>query len=110
MMTAAAYAVHAALLLLASFRLTRLITKDNIFTPLRVRIWNRFPPFDPETGDQRTNVGYLISCPHCASVWTSTVLVTCYTINLTHTPTLYVSAVLALSAATGWLTQLDDRF
>ena len=104
------YAAHAMLLVLASFRLTRLVIKDQVFNPLRNRIFEKYPPFDPETGEQRTNAGYLISCPWCTGFWTSLLLTTCYTIDLTRIPTLYVSAVLALSAITGWLSQFDDRF
>jgi len=50
------------ILALAIFRLTRLVTTDTIFNELREKIWNKFPP-------NRINIGYLITCDWCTSIW-----------------------------------------
>ena len=97
--------LHAVLLALASARLTTLITTDTILNPLREKIWNKYPP-----ELQKANIGYLITCPHCTSVWASLVLVICYTIGVTHTAALFVSSVLALSLVSGHLASFSDRY
>lgn len=83
-----------AILALASHRLTRLITTDTIFSPLRERIWNKFPP-------DRVNLGYLITCDWCTSIWVSTVVICSYL--LIPYPTVVVSLVLAISTIVGYL-------
>lgn len=50
---------------LATFRLTRLITEDTITEPIRNWIWDRHPP-------ESTKIGYLFTCPHCASIYAAT--------------------------------------
>lgn len=101
--------LEAVVLALATFRITRLIVKDQIFNPLRDWIWNKYPPTD-EFMRPKTNIGYLISCPHCTSIWVALTVYTCYTIDLTRVITIFACSVLALSAIAGWLAQLDDRF
>lgn len=97
--------IHATLLIIASSRLTTLITSDVVLNPLREKVWNKYPP-----ELQRANIGYLITCPHCTSFWTSLILFICYTISATHTITLFVCSVLALSAISGHLAAFSDRY
>jgi hypothetical protein len=78
---------------LATFRLARLITTDQIFAPLRERIWSRFPP--------NTQFGYLFTCVWCTSMYTASLLVACYTI--VSTATLVFAIILALSTVAGWI-------
>ena len=47
---------------LAVYRLTRLITQDELMEPVREFIWHNHPPED-------TKIGYFITCPWCTSVW-----------------------------------------
>jgi len=84
---------------LATFRLARLVTTDQIFAPLREKIWERFPP--------STQFGYLFTCMWCTSIWTASLLVACYTIF--STATLIFATMLALSAVAGLIAaRLDD--
>lgn len=76
---------------LATFRLARLVTQDQIFAPLREVIWKRFPP--------STQFGYLFTCVWCTSIYTASLLVACYTIL--STATLIFALILALSAVAG---------
>lgn len=57
--------VELIVLILASFRITRMITRDTIFDPLRDKI--------PDEDDNR--LGYLIRCDWCAGVWVSAAVV-----------------------------------
>lgn len=47
---------------LATQRLTRLVTEDQITEPVRELVWKRFDP-------EETKIGYFVTCPHCVSVW-----------------------------------------
>lgn len=82
------------ILALATHRITRLITTDTIFNGLRERIWNKFPP-------NRVNLGYLITCDWCTSLWVSAMVIPAYL--LAPTPTIVVSLVLATSSVVGIL-------
>jgi hypothetical protein len=53
---------------LAAYRLTRLVVEDEITSDLRDLVWRKF---DPGT----TKVGYLLTCPHCTSVWVAGAIV-----------------------------------
>jgi len=75
-------------LALATFRLTRLLVVDEIFSPLREWVWKRFSPSRP--------VGYLFTCSWCMSVWSASLFVVCYTIF--STATVVIATVFALSA------------
>lgn len=52
----------AALLGLATYRLTKLVIEDQITASLRDKVFEKFPP-------QNTMVGYLFTCPWCVSIW-----------------------------------------
>jgi hypothetical protein len=54
---------------LAVYRLTRLVTEDEIAEPFRDAIVERFGP--PEV----SKVAYLVHCPFCVSVYASTAVV-----------------------------------
>jgi hypothetical protein len=47
---------------LATYRISRLITEDEILSDLREWVWKKHTPED-------TKIGYLITCPYCVSVW-----------------------------------------
>jgi hypothetical protein len=84
----------------AVYRTTRLIIRDSILDSFRNKLWDRFPP-------ESTKIGYLITCPWCIGFWLSLGFYICYTI--VPFQTLWVCYVLALSAAVGLLTALEDR-
>ena len=86
-------------LTLATFRLARIITTDQISAPLRELIWKRFPP--------NTQLGYLLTCNWCTSIWTASLV----TIGCILIPTIFfpVCVVLALSALTGIISDFLDR-
>jgi hypothetical protein len=84
---------------LATYRLTRLITTDNITEPIRERIWDRYPP-------QSSKLGYLITCDWCSSIWVASIVIPSAMII----PVLvYVYAVFAVSAIAGLLTAYETK-
>lgn len=86
------------LLALATHRVTRLITTDTIFSGLREKIWNKWPP--------TTKFGYFFTCNWCAGLWVSAVAITCY--MLVPYPTYVVSLVLAVSSVVGIISNKLD--
>lgn len=82
-------------LALATFRATRLVTTDHVFSRPRDWFWSKFPP-------ESTMLGYLLSCDWCTSVWVGSAFVAAHTI--VPTVTYPVALVLALSAVAGILT------
>lgn len=83
---------------LATYRLTRLLLVDSLTEPLRERVWRRYPP-------ESSRLGYLLTCPWCASVWAASALLLLGSI----TPAAdTVATVLALSAVAGLLTAHVD--
>jgi hypothetical protein len=86
------------LLTLATYRLTRLITTDTIFEPVREKIWSKYPP--------STQFGYLFTCNWCTGMWTAMMV----TILFFFFPsvTLMVSLVLSISALVGLLASKLD--
>jgi len=84
---------------LATYRLTRLITTDNITEPIREWIWDRYPP-------QSSKLGYLITCDWCSSIWVASIVIPSAMII----PVLvYVYAVFAVSAIAGLLTAYETK-
>lgn len=51
-----------ALLSLATYRATVLVIEDEITSPVRDKVFEKFPP-------QSTKLGYLLTCPWCVSIW-----------------------------------------
>lgn len=87
------------ILALAVFRLSRLITTDQIFEPLRNRIWR--------WKDPSTQIGYLLTCNWCMSIWFASLTFICYTI--VPTATLLFCTILALSAIAGIISNKLDN-
>lgn len=76
----------------AVYRATKLIIDDEIFADIREKIWDKYPP-------ETTKIGYLLTCPWCASIWAAAGL---YALKkLSPASAAYVSTVLAASAVTG---------
>jgi len=85
-------ALDAAILALAVFRVTRIVTTDVILEKLRNRVWRRFPP-------ERGGIGYMITCTWCTSIWIASLFVLSYMINTRLT--IGVAGIFALSAVAG---------
>jgi hypothetical protein len=84
---------------LATYRVTRLLTRDEILSPLRNKFFTKFPP-------ERSKLGYLGTCEWCMSFWVASLLVLCFMINVV---TVIVMLPLALSAIAGLLTAYEDK-
>ena len=82
------------ILSLAAARITRLVTRDEIFAKAREKIWDRYPP--------STMFGYFFTCDWCTSIWVSSLLVGVDTIA--HTTTMTVCSVFAISAIAATIT------
>lgn len=87
------------ILALATYRITRLFTRDTILNTLRNRFWDRFPP-------ESTKLGYLFTCEWCLSVWVASVI---FISAMISTVTVLVVAPFALSAIAGLLTAYEDK-
>lgn len=85
---------------LATYRLTRLVTRDAIMAPVVEKVWKKYPP-------EKSKVGYLLTCEWCLSIWVASLLQLCRMI--VPTPTFVVEVVLAASAIAGLLTAHEDR-
>lgn len=79
------------ILVLAAYRVTRLITTDTVTEKLREKVWKKFPP--------NTMIGYLITCNWCTGFWISVKFVVAYI--LVPDVTFVVSLVLSTSALVG---------
>ena len=86
------------ILALATYRITRLITTDALFEPVRERIWKRF--------SLSTRIGYLVTCNWCMSFWVGSFVVLSAMIV---TELVIVYAVFAVSAVAGLLTAYEDK-
>lgn len=83
---------------LATYRITRFVTTDTLFEPLRNKIWKRFP--------LNTRIGYLFTCNWCMSFWVGSVVIFSAMII---TELVFVYAVFAVSAIAGLLTAYEDK-
>ena len=85
---------------LATYRLTRLIIRDELLATPRNFFWKKFPP-------EKSLLGYLLTCPWCISIWVASFL----QISSIIIPeaTFAVEVVLALSAVAGLLTAHEER-
>jgi hypothetical protein len=94
---------------LATYRLTRLVTEDELTAPLRDRIWETHPP-------ESSRLGYLISCPHCTSIYAGAAVsalafVASTAISRRHhgqVPSMLLIGTLALSGATSLYHEYRD--
>jgi hypothetical protein len=91
-------ALDFAIISLATFRITRLITTDVILNKLRERVWKKYPP---ENG----GLGYLITCDWCTSIWVASPLVVSYTIA--DRSTVLVAAIFAASGIAGLINRVS---
>jgi len=87
------------ILALATYRITRLITRDEVLSNLRNKYFERFPP-------NQSKLGYLATCEWCMSFWVASLLVICFMIS---TVTAIVLVPFALSAIAGLLTAYEDK-
>lgn len=87
------------ILSLATYRITRLIVRDEILAAPRDKFFERFPP-------DRSKLGYLATCEWCMSFWVASLLVICFMIS---TVTAIVLVPFALSAIAGLLTAYEDK-
>lgn len=85
---------------LATYRLTRLITTDEIFSPVRDKIWETNPP-------ESSRLGYLLTCNWCSSIYAASAL----KISRMIAPrtTTAVETILALSAVAGLIAAHTDE-
>lgn len=74
------------LLGLATFKLSRLISKDKVLAPVREPFVDEATPGEgpelnstPAKGGLRHVIGELVTCPFCISVWIATVLLAAFT-------------------------------
>lgn len=84
------------LTVLATYRLTRLVTADSISLPLRIRLESR--PF----------IGALVSCSWCLSVWLSPVVAAVAVLWPENRAVWVVLLALSASAVTGMLARFFD--
>ena len=87
------------ILALATYRITRLITRDVITESIRNRVWKKYPP-------ESSKLGYLFTCEWCMSIWTASLLYGCFIIT---SVTVIVVVPFALSAVAGLLTAYEDK-
>jgi hypothetical protein len=92
--------IFVVILSLATYRATRLIIRDDIFQPVRERIWDRYPP-------ETNKFGYLFTCEWCTSIWLGSLFVLWSIIS----PEVFELVALGLSASAvaGLLTAYEDK-
>jgi hypothetical protein len=85
---------------LATYRIARLVVRDEIFSRPRNAIWKKFPP-------EKSQFGYLFTCMWCTSIWVASLLEISRIIipNIVHP----VEVVLALSAIAGLLAAYEEK-
>ena len=84
---------------LATYRLTRLITRDVITEPVRNWVWKKMPP-------DKSKIGYLFTCEWCMSIYVASLLLVSSMIT---SATDIAATLLALSAIAGLLTAYEDK-
>lgn len=88
------------LLSLATFRVTRLITRDTIMEPIRNLFWKKFPP-------EKSYIGYLSTCEWCFSFWIGSAFI--ISSIIIPSVTYIVATVFSVSAIAGLLTAYEDK-
>ena len=88
------------LLGLATYRVTRFITRDMIMAPIRNYFWIKFPP-------EKSYIGYLSTCDWCFSFWIGSAFVS--SAIIIPSVTYIVATVFAVSAIAGLLTAYEDK-
>lgn len=77
---------------LASYRISRLLTTDEISEPIRRKIWKKYPP-------ETSLVGYAFTCDWCISMYSAAALLALR--GIAPEVSKKVETVLALSAIAG---------
>lgn len=93
-------AMHFIVLSLATYRVTRLVTRDTVIAPIRNLFWTKFPP-------EKTYIGYLSTCEWCFSFWIGSAFV--ISAIIIPSVTYIVATVFAVSAIAGLLTAYEDK-
>lgn len=84
---------------LATYRLTRLITRDTIMESFREWVWKKRSP-------DKSKLGYLLTCEWCMSIYAASLLLASSMIT---SATDIAATLLALSAIAGLLTAYEDK-
>ena len=84
--------------ILATYRLVRLVTADQITLPLRSWV-----------ADRSEWAGYLVTCDWCLSIWIAPAPTAALLLWQEHLPVQIALLALALSALTGLLSLLERR-
>lgn len=92
-------ALELVILGLATYRITRLFTRDAILESFRNWVWSKRSP-------DKSKIGYLLTCEWCLSIWIASLLVVSAMIT---SATVVVATVFALSAVAGLLTAYEDK-
>ena len=85
---------------LATYRITRLFTRDTITSALRNVFWKKFPP-------ESTYIGYLSTCEWCFSFWIAAGITGAFI--LAPSVTSIIAIIYAVSAVAGLLTAYEDK-
>lgn len=87
------------ILALATYRVTRLVTRDVIMDSFRNWFWKKWSP-------EESKLGYLLTCEWCLSIWVASLF---YISAMITSVTIAVAGVFALSAVAGLLTAYEDK-
>ena len=85
---------------LATYRVTRLVTRDTITAAIRNAFWKKFPP-------ESSYIGYLSTCEWCFSFWIAAGFILAY--SIIPSVTFVVAIIYAVSAIAGLLTAYEDK-
>jgi hypothetical protein len=81
---------------LATYRLARLLTEDELLEPVREWVWKNHAP-------DETKIGYFVTCPWCVSIWAGGLVAVAR--ELAPGPWGVAARALAFSAVTGIVAQ-----
>jgi len=94
-------ALYVVLVLLACWRLARLLSVDEIFRPARVKIVARF--------GEGGQIAYLVTCPWCISIWSSIPVAAVAVLWPDNRAVWAALLVLAGSGVAGIMQSVEDR-
>jgi len=94
-------AVLVVVVVLASWRLARLLSVDEIFRPARERVIDR--------AGADSQIAYLVTCPWCISVWSSPPLIAAAVWWPQNRVVWIVALSLAASGFAGIMQSVEDR-
>lgn len=93
-------AVSFIILALAAWRGTRFVVQDELFGPVRDKIWGKWPP-------ESTKIGYLLTCYWCSGFWMAVILSLIFVFG--GIVGYVIVLILAVSAVIGLLQELIER-